>query len=163
MRYAAFATLSILVSAPAMASGLPNVPALQVYGDAILPEADLSPQYERARQLVMSGEYAEAKPVLDSLLARTNSRSVRYLKGVASLGAGDAMSARRYLRQSAGRYNLNASAVTLLALAEVRLGNMQAARAILSDLRSRKARCGSQCGNAERLGEAIPLVQQMVA
>ncbi|CAM8671108.1 tetratricopeptide repeat protein [Sphingobium cupriresistens] len=118
----------------------------------------------RAQRLIASGNYAQADGVLTNLVGRTSSRQVRFLKGVARLGLGDATGARRYFEQSLYRgRNGYPGAMSGLALAEIRLGNRDAAQDILGKLRNQQEKCGSDCDRAKPLDQAIAVVEKALA
>ncbi|WP_311270979.1 tetratricopeptide repeat protein [Sphingobium sp. WCS2017Hpa-17] len=115
----------------------------------------------RAQNLIAAGQYAEADRLLTTLVGRTSSKQVRFLKGAAKLGMGDAEAARRYFEQSLyqGR-NGYPGAMSGLAIAEIRLGNRDAAQNILDKLRSQQDKCGISCDRAKSLNQAIGVVEK---
>ncbi|WP_157102531.1 tetratricopeptide repeat protein [Sphingobium sp. TCM1] len=124
---------------------------------ASIPGRDM----QRAQGFIASGNFAEADKLLGSLIGKTSSRQVRFLKGVAKLGLNDAEAARRYFEQSlyTGR-NGHPGAMSGLALAEIRLGNRDAARDILQKLRYQQEKCGSDCDRAKPLDQAVSVVEK---
>ncbi|WP_256869420.1 hypothetical protein [Sphingobium lactosutens] len=116
----------------------------------------------QAQRLVAEGRYAEADPLLNELIGRTSSRHVRFLKGLAALGLGDPATARRFFERAlpgGGRVG-SAGVMSGLALAEIRLGNAGAARAILNNLRYQQAKCRSDCDRAGALKQAVSMVER---
>ncbi|QGP78429.1 tetratricopeptide repeat protein [Sphingobium sp. CAP-1] len=115
----------------------------------------------QAQTLIASGDYMQADSLLATLVGRTSSRQVRFLKGVAKLGLGDAEAARRYFEMSLYRgRNGNPGAMSGLALAEIRLGNRDAAQGILEKLRYQRARCDDNCDRAAPLEQAVAVVEK---
>ncbi|MFC3442608.1 tol-pal system YbgF family protein [Sphingobium rhizovicinum] len=118
----------------------------------------------RAQRLIAAGDYAQADDLLSVLVGRSSSRQVRFLKGVARLGMGDAAAARRYFEQSLYRgRNGYPGAMSGLALAEIRLGNRDAAENILTKLRYQQERCGQSCDRAKPLDAAVSVVEKALA
>ncbi|WP_088185542.1 tetratricopeptide repeat protein [Sphingobium sp. Z007] len=118
----------------------------------------------RAQGLIASGDYVQADSLLTDLIGRTSSRQVRFLKGVTRLGMGDAAGARRYFEQSLYRgRNGYPGAMSGLALAEIRLGNRDAAQDILQKLRNQQHVCGNDCDRAKPLDQAIAVVEKALA
>lgn len=115
----------------------------------------------RAQDLIAAGQYAEADRLLTTLVGRTSSKQVRFLKGAAKLGLGDAEAARRYFEKSLyqGR-NGYPGAMSGLAIAEIRLGNRDAAQNILDKLRYQRGKCGSDCDRAKSLNQAVGVVEK---
>ncbi len=124
----------------------------------------LSRDVLKAQHLVAKGRYAEADPLLNQLIGRTSSRRVHFLKGVTALGLGQPATARRFFERSlpSGR-NGDPGAMSGLALAEVRLGNADAARHILRDLRYQQEKCRSDCDRAEPLKQAVAVVERALS
>lgn len=90
----------------------------------------------RAQKLIATGHYAEADATLSRMMGRTSSKQIRFLRGVAKLGLGDAVAARRYFEGSLYMGgNGHPGAMSGLALAEIRLGNRASAESILGKLR----------------------------
>ena len=99
--------------------------------------------------------------MLDKLISRTPSKTVWFLKGVTKLGLGDAAAARRYFEQSLSRgRNGTPGAMSGLALAEIQLGNMDAANDLLGRLRHQQQVCADNCDRAESLDQAIAVVEK---
>lgn len=121
----------------------------------------LSRDFVKARNFVAEGRYAEANPVLNTLIGRTNAPQVRFLKGVTMLGLGDPAAARRYL-EPASRTG-HPGALSGLALAQIQLGNEDAAQNILNNLRSRLEKCGGMCADSKSLRQAIGVVEKGLA
>ena len=114
-----------------------------------------------ARELVVQGKYAEADPVLNRLMGRTPSKDVRFLLGVTKLGLGDADAARRYFERSVHRgFHYHPGSMSGLALAEIKLGNVDAANNILARLRKQREACDNRCGRAPALNAAINVVEK---
>lgn len=177
MRFAILLCLSAAVAAPAYAqthgiSGITiNVPTpmsgpVTGYGpdNFYSPGHGANPDLRRAQSLIASGDYGQADSLLTDLIGRTNSRQVRFLKGVTKLGMGDAAAARRYFEQSLyhGR-NGYPGAMSGLALSEIRLGNRDAAQDILGKLRDQQEKCGTGCDRAKPLDQAIAVVEKALA
>lgn len=132
------------------------------YGSPSLSRAPMRDGHvERARRLIAAGHYAEADALLTRLMSDTSSKQLRFLKGVTKLGLGDAAAARRYFERSlySGR-NGYPGAMSGLALAEIRLGNRDAAEAILDKLRYQQEKCRSDCDRAKPLEQAISVVEK---
>ncbi len=118
----------------------------------------------QAQRLIASGDYVQADSVLATLIGRTENRQARFLKGVTKLGLGDQASARRYFEQSMYRgRNGNPGAMSGLAIAEIRLGNVSAARNILGKLRYQQEKCGHGCDRANALEQAVGVVEKALA
>lgn len=116
---------------------------------------------DAARKLIASGDYVKADNLLSDVVGRTESRQARFLKGVAKLGLGDPAAARRYFEQSLYRgRNGYPGAMSGLALAEIRLGNRDAAQEILDKLRYQRSRCSSSCDRAGSLDQAVSVVEK---
>lgn len=115
----------------------------------------------KAQGLLAVGRYAEADMLLSNLIGRTSSKQVRFFKGAAKLGMGDAVAARRYFKKSVhqGR-NGYPGALSGLAIAEIRLGNRDAAENILQKLRNQQAKCGLGCDRAKLLDQAVAVVEK---
>ncbi|HUD94016.1 tetratricopeptide repeat protein [Sphingobium sp.] len=111
--------------------------------------------------LIATGHYAEADVLLSKIVGRTSSKQVRFLKGVTRLGMGDAEGARRYFEKSLyqGR-NGYPGAMSGLAIAEIRLGNRDAAENILQKLRYQKEICSNSCDRAQPLDQAVAVVEK---
>ncbi|MBR2267415.1 tetratricopeptide repeat protein [Sphingobium sp.] len=118
----------------------------------------LERDFIKARNFVAEGRYAEAEPVLNMLIGRTSAPQVRFLKGVTMLGLGDPAAARRYL-EPASRTG-HPGALSGLALAQIQLGNQDAAQKILGSLRSRLEKCGGMCADSKSLRQAITVVEK---
>lgn len=127
------------------------------FSSAFSPNTNIA----RAQNLVAAGQYAEADRLLTTLVGRSSSKQVRFLKGAAKLGMGDAQAARRYFEQSLyqGR-NGHPGAMSGLAIAEIRLGNRDAAQNILDKLRYQQDKCGSGCDRARSLNQAVGIVEK---
>lgn len=121
----------------------------------------LSRNMIKAQQLVAEGRFAEADPLLSKLIGRTNSRHLHFLKGVTALGLDEPATARRYFERAlpSGRSG-DPGAMSGLALAEVRLGNADAARHILRDLRYQQEKCRSDCDRALPLEQAVAVIER---
>ncbi|WP_370308935.1 tetratricopeptide repeat protein [Sphingobium abikonense] len=116
---------------------------------------------QHARELVAQGKYDEADPILNRLMGRTPSKDVRFLRGVTKLGLGDADAARRYFVRSVHRgFHYHPGSLSGLALAEIRLGNVDAANDILARLRKQQAACDNRCERAPALDAAITVVEK---
>ena len=121
-------------------------------------------QLAQAQRLIASGNYIQADSVLATVIGETPSRQARFLKGVTMLGLGDAAAARRYFEQSLYRgRNGHPGAMSGLALAEIRLGNVDAARTILNKLRYQQEKCGHGCDRAGALKQAVGVVERALA
>jgi hypothetical protein len=119
--------------------------------------------YAVAQRLIAEGRYAEADPMIDRMIARTDHPRVRFLKGVNALGLGDPATARRYfLRALPVTRNGDPGAMSGLAIAEARLGNQDAARAVLVNLRRQQEQCRSGCDRRAALSRAIGVVEKVV-
>ena len=118
----------------------------------------------KAQRLIGDGQYQQADDLLATLVGRTSNRQVRFLKGVAKLGMGDAAAARRYFERSIA-YGRNGSPGVMsgLALAEIRLGNRDAAHSILDRLRTQKEKCGGDCSRAVPLDQAVSVIEKALA
>lgn len=124
----------------------------------------LSRDFKQAQGLIAVGQYAQADDMLSILVGRTSDRQVRFLKGIAKLGLGDAGSARRYFEQSLYRgRNGYPGAMSGLALAEIQLGNRDAAHKILEKLRDQREKCGRSCDRAQPLGQAVSVIEKALA
>lgn len=118
----------------------------------------------QAQNLISSGNYVQADSLLSGIVGKTSSREARFLKGVAKLGLGDPAAARRYFEQSLylGR-NGHPSAMSGLAIAEIQLGNIDAARNILKKLRYQQDACGGDCDRAQSLDQAVLAIEKALA
>lgn len=126
-------------------------------GGASAPMLEL----QQARTLIAGGAYGQADRLLADLVGKTPSREVRFLKGVTKLGLGDPAAARRYFEQSLYRgRNGHPGAMSGLAIAEIRLGNVDAARNILGKLRYQQEKCGRGCDRAGALRQAVTTVEK---
>ncbi|OHD01686.1 MAG: hypothetical protein A3H25_04800 [Sphingomonadales bacterium RIFCSPLOWO2_12_FULL_63_15] len=114
-----------------------------------------------ASVLISDGRYAEADAMLTDSIARSANRQTRFLKAIASLGVGDAETAKRYFRTlvKMGHYR-HVGAVSGLAIAEIRLGNADTARDLLQNLRSQQEKCGMDCSRAQSIQQAIGAVEK---
>lgn len=123
----------------------------------------MSRDFLKAQHLVAEGRYAEVDPLLNQLIGKTSSWRVHFLKGVTALGLGEPATARRFFEKSlpSGRSG-DPGAMSGLALAEVQLGNTEAARHILRDLRYQQEKCRSDCDRAEPLKRAIAVVEKVL-
>jgi len=119
---------------------------------------------QQAQHLIASGDFVQADILLATVIGETPSRQARFLKGVAKLGLGDAASARRYFEQSLYRgRNGHLGAMSGLAIAEIRLGNVDAARNILHKLQYQQEKCGRSCDRAGALKQAVGVVEKALA
>lgn len=141
--------------------GTPMSEPVNGYNAAAFNPASRSPDLRQAQSLIAAGRYGEADGLLSKLIGQTSSKQVRFLKGVAKLGMGDAQSARRYFEKSLyqGR-NGYPGAMSGLALAEIRLGNRDAAENILDKLRYQQEKCGKDCDRAKPLDQAVAVVEK---
>jgi hypothetical protein len=122
-------------------SSFPVTAPVTGYGPDNFVVANQAPyrDMDAARKLIASGDYVKADNLLSDVVGRTESRQARFLKGVAKLGLGDPAAARRYFEQSLYRgRNGYPGAMSGLALAEIRLGNRDAAQPLQQQLRSRR-------------------------
>lgn len=174
MRLTVFLSLCCTIALPAQAQtvhgisgihiGIAPSPAEPIGGYAPTefprPAADHA-DITRAQELIVTGQYMQADRLLTTLMGRSSSKQVRFLKGAAKLGLGDADAARRYFEKSLyqGR-NGYPGAMSGLAIAEIRLGNRAAAESLLGKLRSQQAKCGSDCDRAQSLGQAVQVVEK---
>lgn len=123
-----------------------------------------STSLDQARQLIASGDLMQADKLLATVIGETPSREARFLKGVTKLGLGDAASARRYFEQSLYRgRNGHPGAMSGLAIAEIKLGNVDAARDILHKLQYQQEKCGHSCDRAGSLKQAVGVVEKALA
>lgn len=119
--------------------------------------------YQRAQALIAQGRYAEADPLIDRLMSQSNSGRIRFLKGVSALGLGDPAAALRYFERALPVTRIgDPGAMSGLAIAEARLGNGDAARTILSDLRRQQDQCGRGCDRRDALERAVRVVEKVV-
>jgi thioredoxin-like negative regulator of GroEL len=119
---------------------------------------------QQAQRLIASGDFVQADNLLATAIGQTSSREVRFLKGVAKLGLGDAAAARRYFEQSLYRgRNGHPGAMSGLAIAEIRLGNVDAARNILYKLQYQQEKCGHSCDRAGALKQAVGVIEKALA
>jgi tetratricopeptide (TPR) repeat protein len=174
MRLMVLVPLCLGLSAPAYAQtthgitgihiGLPTPMAGPItgYGPDNFYSADISHRDVRqAQTLIAAGDYGQADSLLSTLIGRTSDRQLRFLKGVTKLGLGDAASARRYFEQSLYRgRNGYPGAMSGLALAEIQLGNRDAAQELLDKLRDQQEKCGHSCDRATPLGQAVAVVEK---
>lgn len=118
----------------------------------------------QARKLIAAGDYADADTLLNYHLVNVVGNEARFLKGVASLGTGDTEKARGLFEAVVkNRGYRHPGAMSGLAVAQVRLGNVAAAREILVDLQTRQQRCGESCRYAAPLEQAITVVEKAVS
>lgn len=123
-----------------------------------------STSLQQAQQLIASGDYVQADTLLATVIGETPSRQARFLKGMVKLGLGDAAAARRYFEQSLYRgRNGHPGAMSGLAIAEIRLGNADAARDILHKLQYQQEKCGHSCDRAGALKQAVGVVEKALA
>jgi tetratricopeptide (TPR) repeat protein len=180
MRFTALLPLCLAVSTPALAQppggisgidfniGTPMSSPITGYGDTGVISSSLSPwdysNIEKAQKLIATGQYAEADGILTKLVGRTSSKRLRFLKGVSRLGMGDAAGARRYFERSLS-YGRGGSPGVLsgLAIAEIRLGNRDAAENILQKLRNQQKNCASNCERAKPIDDAVIVVEKALA
>lgn len=141
--------------------GAPMAAPVNGYNAASFASTSRSPDVGRAQKLIADGDYAEADALLARLIGQTSNRQVRFLKGVAKLGMGDAVAARRYFEKSLYSNRSGYPGAMLgLALAEIRLGNRDAAEDILQKLRYQQEKCRSDCDRAKPLDQAIAVVEK---
>lgn len=170
MRTALVLLMSLATAGPVIAQTAPLViptpnttPTFGWGADVAGFDATPLRNYRAAQSLIGEGRYAEAEPLIDRMIARTNSPRVRFLKGVNALGLGDAATARRYfLRVLPVTRNGDPGAMSGLAIAEARLGNVDAARAVLIDLRRQQDQCCRGCDRRQAISQAIDVVQKVV-
>ncbi|WP_434405873.1 tetratricopeptide repeat protein [Sphingobium sp. DN12] len=124
-----------------------------VYGDF------RSPQYGQVRHLMQQGLYAQADKALDRIMSGSNDLEARFLKGVTALALNNPEGARRYFERALphGRSG-HPGAMSGLALAEIRLGNPDAARDLLQKLEYQKGKCAANCDRAQAIDQAIGVV-----
>jgi len=168
MRFA-FLPLMIAISAPAAAQtapltlSIPNTTPVDGWGadsGGARPPV-LASSYKRAQMLVAEGRYADADPLIDKMMARSDNYRYRILKGVTMLGLGDAPAARRYFERAASSTsNGDLGALSGLAIAHVRMGNRDAALAILDQLKVRQVKCADACKLAPALRSAVGVVEK---
>lgn len=141
--------------------GTPMSAPVNGYNAATFNFVSQSPDLRQAQGLIAAGQYRQADVLLSKLIGQTSNKQVRFLKGVAKLGMGDAQSARRYFEKSlySGR-NGYPGAMSGLALAEIRLGNRDAAENILDKLRYQQEKCGKYCDRAKPLDQAVAVVEK---
>ncbi|KQN08626.1 hypothetical protein ASE85_17015 [Sphingobium sp. Leaf26] len=142
-------------------TGTPMSAPVNGYNAAAFNPVSPSPDLRQAQGLIAAGQYGQADVLLSKLIGQSSSKQVRFLKGVAKLGMGDAQSARRYFEQSLYRgRNGYPGAMSGLALAEIRLGNRDAAENILDKLRYQQEKCGHDCDRAKPLDQAVAVVEK---
>jgi tetratricopeptide (TPR) repeat protein len=145
------------LSGPPIAS-FPFPSAIQPYGGLM---RDYKVQCDKARALIAAGRYRDAEPVVDELLRKTGSPEVQLMKGVVLLGLGQPQAARGYFQAVVLTYNSrHAGAMSGLALADIRLGDADAARDILRTLRAQQAKCDNGCSRAPSLNQAVMVVEK---
>lgn len=123
------------------------------------------PKLVEAHRLVAEGRYAEANPLLNEVIGQSSSSHARFLKGVTALGMGDPKTARRYFEKvlpGGGRVG-SPGAMSGLALAEIRLGNVNAAQNILSDLRYQERKSHGDRKRIKAIRQAIDVVERELA
>jgi len=144
--------------------GTPMAAPVNGYNATNFPSTSRSPDVSRAQRLIAGGDYANADALLSTMIGQTSNKQVRFLKGVAKLGMGDAAAARRYFEKSLySNRSGYPGAMSGLALAEIRLGNRSAAEDILQKLRYQQEKCRSDCDRAEPLDQAIAVVEKALA
>lgn len=174
MRLTVFFSLCCAIAIPAQAQtihgisgihfGVAPSPSGPINGFApteFYPSAADNGDVIRAQQLIARGQYAQADRLLSTLIGRSSSKQIRFLRGTAKLGLGDASAARRYFEQSLyqGR-NGYPGAISGLAIAEIRLGNRDAAESLLNKLRYQQAKCGTDCDRAQSLDQAVRVLEK---
>lgn len=172
MRFTVILPLCALLAAPAAAQNsapvtlsAPVTTPIDGWGADSLggPPRSLSRDFIKAQRLVADGRYVEADSLLNKLIGQTNSRKVRFLKGVTALGLNNPETARRFFERSlpATGYG-DPGAMSGLAIAQVQLGNVDAAQRILSSLRDQQRKCGTDCDRAEPLDRAVSIVERIL-
>jgi thioredoxin-like negative regulator of GroEL len=145
------------LSGPPVAA-YPFPSAIQPYGGLM---RDYSVKVAKAQKLVAAGRYGEAEPVVDELLRKVGTPDIQFLKGITLLGQGQPHAARGYFQAVVLRYNTrHAGAMSGLALADIRLGDADAARSILDTLRAQQAKCDNGCSRAPSLNQAVMVVEK---
>lgn len=176
MRFAVLVSLAAIVAAPAASSQSigPGYGYPGNFGGSSDPAGQLSTQTNinsgggrawttpvaTARILIEQGRYAAAARLLSGPHVRQG-KETRFLKGVSSLGMGDADTARRHFSHVARADNYREpSALTGLAAAELELGNVSAARDILGTLKEQQAKCKGECRRAKSLDRAVAALEK---
>ncbi len=172
MRLVLFAIAACALSSPAVAqssTGQPigstsYTPNLNLMPAATLVRARYNPaRVETARNLVAQEKYREALAELGSPFVHPQSRDAQLLKGVAWLEVGDAQAARRFFRDAAkASRHRDVAAMTGLALAEIKLGDVDAAKSVLHKLQRRQATCGGTCDSAASLDAAVGGLEKVI-
>ncbi|WP_409529922.1 tetratricopeptide repeat protein [Sphingobium yanoikuyae] len=129
-----------------------------VYGDF------RTANYGRVRQLMQQGHYAQADKALNRIMSGSNDLEARFLKGVTTLALNNPEGARRYFERALpnGRSG-HPGAMSGLALAEIRLGNPDAARDLLRKLEYQKEKCAGNCDRATSIDQAIGVVKKALS
>lgn len=179
MRLTFLLPLALAGATPALAQNNPTVPGYtggetnfgqsydlnQTPGSGYTgPAATNGKALEHARLLLSQGDYAQANGQLTYLLGRMGTNEVRFLKGVALLGMGDARAARGYFDAvSKSRSYRHPGALSGLALAQIRLGNVDAAQDILRRLQVQQTKCNTGCARAPSLDQAVTVVEKALS
>jgi TolA-binding protein len=117
------------------------------------------PRYGYVRQLIQQGDYARADKMLNGIMGDTSDREARFLKGITLLAMNNPAGARRYFEKALPRGRSgHPGAMSGLALAEIRLGNADAARDLLQKLEYQKQQCAGNCDRAAAIDQAIGVV-----
>ncbi|EQB31857.1 tetratricopeptide repeat protein [Sphingobium ummariense] len=173
MRSAILFPLALALAAPVHAQHVAGVSGIHFnnstpftgpvggFASGYVPRQAPNSEIGQAQALIAAGQYGQADAVLTKLIGATSSKYVRFLKGVTKLGLGDAEAARRYFEKSLyqGR-NGYPGAMSGLAIAEIQLGNRDAAEHILEKLRYQQDKCGRSCDRAKSLEQAVGVVEK---
>lgn len=185
MRAAILLPLGLMFAAPAMAQLAPasSAPPGTNFTDfnsffglpysvvtTPAPGIDTGPQGARvqpldaARAMIAAGQYRQADAYLGQVAGHASGlqrNEVRFLRGVASLGEGDAARASGLFKSVVlSQGYRHAGAMSGLALAQIKLGDKAGARDILARLKTQQARCDAGCGRAASIDQAVSVVEK---
>lgn len=164
MRFVSLLSLLCVAALPALTPANAQTGGQRYWAMDAGPLSGTGKLIAKAGNLVAQGRYAEADPILSDLYGRTDSRQVRFLLGMTSLGQGNAEAARRYFLQSLSVSRMgHPGAMSGLAVAEARLGNMDSAHAMLTRLKQQQAHCASRCLNSAALDRAVLVTEQLLS
>jgi len=138
-----------LAAASLMATAAPAVVNDGLPSDS-LSDYDYAATYRDAVAAINGGRFAQAEKLLSELVGQVpTDANAQFMLGKAREGLGDLPGALTALQTATELDANNLRAWTELGLLQVKSGDIAAARATLSALKSHVSSCGAQCPNGE--------------
>ncbi len=166
-RYAgpSVAMVALLTSAGALASsggggggGFNQMPSNSA------PQYDVVKEYRDGVEALSANRYRDAERSLDHVLSMSpKDVNVLYMMGLAKAGENDAKGASRFFERALKVDPQHIGSHRQLALAQIKLGQTDKARAELDGLKARAATCGDTCPDAAELKAATAAVESALS